>query len=132
LDQIPGEQSPGDTTASTQKLVVTSQLAGLDIDIIEVGFPTSLPDDLDAVRSIAIEVGNMPVGKDGHVPVICTLLRFNKRGIGAAWKAMHPPCGYCGLLGTPSGDGLMPTVLDVLILSSTPRTLAGKFQTLLF
>jgi 2-isopropylmalate synthase len=80
-------------------IVVTSQLAGLDIDIIEVGFPTSLPDDLDAVRSIAIEVGNMPVGKDGHVPVICTLLRFNKRGIGAAWKAMHPHAATVGFWG---------------------------------
>ncbi|XP_015697552.2 2-isopropylmalate synthase A [Oryza brachyantha] len=84
-----GEQSPGATMTSAEKLVVARQLARLGVDIIEAGFPASSPDDLDAVRSIAIEVGNTPVGEDGHVPVICGLSRCNKRDIDAAWEAVR-------------------------------------------
>jgi 2-isopropylmalate synthase len=84
-----GEQSPGATMTSTEKLVVARQLARLGVDIIEAGFPASSPDDLDAVRSIAIEVGNTPVGEDGHVPVICGLSRCNRRDIDAAWEAVR-------------------------------------------
>ncbi|XP_037440330.1 2-isopropylmalate synthase A-like isoform X2 [Triticum dicoccoides] len=84
-----GEQSPGATMTSAEKLVVARQLARLGVDIIEAGFPASSPDDLDAVRSIAIEVGNTPVREDGHVPVICGLSRCNKRDIDAAWEAVR-------------------------------------------
>uniref|UniRef100_A0A0D9XNZ0 2-isopropylmalate synthase n=1 Tax=Leersia perrieri TaxID=77586 RepID=A0A0D9XNZ0_9ORYZ len=84
-----GEQSPGATMTSAEKLVVARQLSRLGVDIIEAGFPASSPDDLDAVRSIAIEVGNTPVGEDGHVPVICGLSRCNKRDIDAAWEAVR-------------------------------------------
>ncbi|ONM19858.1 2-isopropylmalate synthase 1 chloroplastic [Zea mays] len=67
-----GEQSPGATMTSAEKLVVARQLARLGVDIIEAGFPASSPDDLDAVRSIAIEVGNPPTAGAGtaHVPVM--------------------------------------------------------------
>jgi 2-isopropylmalate synthase len=90
-----GEQSPGATMTSAQKLVVARQLARLGVDIIEAGFPASSPDDLDAVRSIAIEVGNpAPAGDDGgadatHVPVICGLSRCNRKDIDAAWEAVR-------------------------------------------
>ncbi|KAM0859749.1 hypothetical protein ACQ4PT_046983 [Festuca glaucescens] len=84
-----GEQSPRPTMTSTQKLVVARQLACLGVDIIEAGFPASSPDDLDAMRSIAIEVGNTPVGEGGHMPVICGLSRCNRRDIDAAWEAMR-------------------------------------------
>ncbi|RLM68989.1 2-isopropylmalate synthase A-like [Panicum miliaceum] len=84
-----GEQSPGATMTSAEKLVIARQLARLGVDIIEAGFPASSPDDLDAVRSIAIEVGNAPVGEDGHVPVICGLSRCNRKDIDAAWEAVR-------------------------------------------
>ena len=84
-----GEQSPGATMTSAEKLVVARQLARLGVDIIEAGFPASSPDDLDAVRSIAIEVGNAPLGEDGHVPVICGLSRCNRKDIDAAWEAVR-------------------------------------------
>ncbi|KAJ4807266.1 2-isopropylmalate synthase 2 [Rhynchospora pubera] len=83
-----GEQSPGATMTSSEKLVIARQLSRLGVDIIEAGFPASSPDDLDAVRSIAIEVGNNPIGADGHIPVICGLSRCNKRDIDAAWEAV--------------------------------------------
>jgi 2-isopropylmalate synthase len=80
-----GEQSPGATMTSAEKLVIARQLARLGVDIIEAGFPASSPDDLDAVRSIAVEVGN----DGGHVPVICGLSRCNRRDIDAAWEAVR-------------------------------------------
>ena len=55
--------------------------------IIEAGFPIASPDDLEAVRLIAKEVGN-DVDEDGYVPVICGLSRCNKKDIDAAWKAV--------------------------------------------
>ncbi|XP_072967174.1 2-isopropylmalate synthase A-like [Typha angustifolia] len=84
-----GEQSPGATMTSSEKLVVARLLSRLGVDIIEAGFPASSPDDLDAVRSIAMEVGNHPAGEDGHVPVICGLARCNKKDIDAAWEAVR-------------------------------------------
>ncbi|XP_072993074.1 zerumbone synthase-like [Typha latifolia] len=80
-----GEQSPGATMISSEKLFV----ARLGVDIIKAGFPASSSDDLGAVRSIAMEVGNHPAGEDGHVPVICGLARCNKKDIDAAWEAVR-------------------------------------------
>lgn len=74
---------------SQEKLAIARQLSLLGVDIIEAGFPASSPDDLDAVRSIAFDVGNVPVGEDGHVPVICGLARCDKRDIDAAWEAVR-------------------------------------------
>ncbi|CAO2177589.1 unnamed protein product, partial [Urochloa humidicola] len=73
-----GEQSLGANMTSPEKLVIARHLAHLGVDIIEAGFPGSSPDDLDAVRSIAIKVSNTPVGEEGHVPIICGLSRCNK------------------------------------------------------
>ncbi len=69
-----GEQSPGATLTSKEKLEIAKQLAKLGVDIIEAGFPAASPDDFEAVRTIAREVGNA-VDEDGHVPAICGLSR---------------------------------------------------------
>ncbi|PKA53359.1 2-isopropylmalate synthase B [Apostasia shenzhenica] len=83
-----GEQSPGATMTSNEKLAVARQLSRLGVDIIEAGFPASSPDDLEAVRSIAMEIGNKPV-EGGHLPVICGLSRCNKKDIDTAWEAVR-------------------------------------------
>ncbi|KAJ6794912.1 putative 2-isopropylmalate synthase A [Iris pallida] len=83
-----GEQSPGATMTSPEKLAVARQLSRLGVDVIEAGFPASSPDDLEAVRSIALEVGNTPE-EGGHVPVICGLARCNARDIDRAWEAVR-------------------------------------------
>ena len=41
-----GEQSPGATLTSAEKLEIARQLAALGVDIIEAGFPAASPDDL--------------------------------------------------------------------------------------
>jgi len=84
-----GEQSPGATMTSAEKLEVAHNLARLGVDIIESGFPAASPDDLEAVRRIALEVGNPPEGSpEAKVPVIAGLARANKPDIDKAWEAV--------------------------------------------
>lgn len=55
------------------------------MDIIEAGFPVASPDDFEAVRCIAMEVGN-DVHPDGYVPVICGLSRTKLQDVERAWE----------------------------------------------
>ncbi|GAX15489.1 2-isopropylmalate synthase [Fistulifera solaris] len=82
-----GEQSPGATLTSSEKLDIARKLAQLGVDIIEAGFPIASPDDFNAVKQIADIVGN-EVFEDGYVPVICGLSRANPKDIETAWNAV--------------------------------------------
>lgn len=82
-----GEQSPGATLTTQEKLEIAQMLAKLGVDIIEAGFPVASPDDFNAVQQIAITVGNN-VFEDGYVPVICGLSRANEKDIQVAWDAV--------------------------------------------
>lgn len=82
-----GEQSPGATMTSAEKLEVARSLARLRVDIIEAGFPAASPDDLEAVRRIAIEVGN-PSSLETP-PVICGLARTVRNDIEKCWEAVQ-------------------------------------------
>ena len=53
-----GEQSPGATLTSAEKVEIAHALARLGVDVIEAGFPAASPDDQKAVRRIAEDVGN--------------------------------------------------------------------------
>lgn len=77
-----GEQSPGATLTSAEKLEIARQLARLGVDIIEAGFPAASPDDLAAVQRIAREVGT----PDG--PVICGLSRAVEKDILVCWEGV--------------------------------------------
>jgi len=84
-----GEQSPGATMTSVEKLDVARNLARLGVDIIEAGFPAASPDDLEAVRRIADEIGNPAEGEElSKVPTICGLARATKSDIDKAWEAV--------------------------------------------
>jgi len=83
-----GEQSPGATMTSAEKLEIARGLARLGVDIIEAGFPAASPDDLEAVRRIALEVGNS--GDNSRAPVICGLARTTRNDIDKAWEAVRP------------------------------------------
>ena len=86
-----GEQSPGATMTSVEKLEVARALARLGVDIMEAGFPAASPDDLAAVKRIAQEVGH-PGRADGlpvRPPIICGLARANKGDIDKAWEAVQ-------------------------------------------
>jgi 2-isopropylmalate synthase len=82
-----GEQSPGATLTSSEKLEIARNLAKLGVDIIEAGFPIASPDDFAAVKQIADKVGN-EVFEDGYVPVIAGLSRANEKDIQRAWDAV--------------------------------------------
>ena len=85
-----GEQSPGATMTSAEKLEVAHNLARLGVDIIEAGFPAASPDDLEAVRKIALEVGNPTQSEsEAKIPVIAGLARANKADIDKAWEAVQ-------------------------------------------
>jgi len=82
-----GEQSPGATLTSAEKLEIAKALAKLGVDVIEAGFPAASPDDLEGVRRIAKEVGTAKMGRS-LPPVICGLARANKSDIDTAWEAV--------------------------------------------
>lgn len=82
-----GEQAPGASLAVVEKLEIARQLARLGVDVIEAGFPIASPGDAEAVRRIAMEVGN---ARDGaRVPIIAALARANPRDIDAAWNVVR-------------------------------------------
>ena len=92
-----GEQSPGATLTSPEKMQVAVALAHLGVDIIEAGFPAASPDDLEAVRSIAASIGQrrgVEHTPSGEPPTICGLARAAKGDIDKAWtavrEAVHP------------------------------------------
>src|SRR5213592_936407 len=74
-----GEQSPGISLNTQEKLEIAHQLARLGVDIIEAGFPITSPGDAAAVEAIAKAV---------EVQVICVLARTSKLDIDAAWNAI--------------------------------------------
>ena len=50
-----GEQSPGASLTTREKVEIARTLEGLGVDIIEAGFPVTSEDDFEAVKSIARE-----------------------------------------------------------------------------
>jgi 2-isopropylmalate synthase len=74
-----GEQSPGISLNTQEKVEIAHQLARLGVDVIEAGFPITSPGDFEAVKAIAREVEG---------PVICGLARTSKQDIEAAWNAV--------------------------------------------
>ena len=78
-----GEQSPGCTMNTEEKLTVAKQLARLGVDIIEAGFPIASPGDFEAVTKIAQTVGNLD-----NPPIICGLSRALKKDISVCYDAI--------------------------------------------
>lgn len=91
-----GEQAPGASMNSAEKLELARALSRLGVDVIEAGFPAASPDDLAAVQSIATEVGRNRVDgrPQAEPPIICGLARCTRNDIEAAWSgvkgAKHP------------------------------------------
>src|SRR6201997_2912521 len=75
-----GEQSPGISLNTQEKLEIAQQLARLGVDVIEAGFPITSPGDFEAVQAISRSV-------DG--PVICALARTAAGDIERAWEAVR-------------------------------------------
>src|SRR4051794_40358921 len=75
-----GEQSPGISLNSAEKLEIAHQLARLGVDVIEAGFPIASPGDFEAVRAIARQVQG---------PVIAGLARAHAADVERAADAVR-------------------------------------------
>src|ERR1039458_3437346 len=74
-----GEQAAGTRLGSREKLIIARQLALLNVDVIEAGYPNSSPEDFEAVQLI---------GREIHGPAICALSRAVAADIEACGKAL--------------------------------------------
>ncbi len=74
-----GEQSPGASMNMEEKLEVAKQLARLNVDVIEAGFPNSSPGDFEAVKVIAQQIKG---------PAIAGLCRATDADIDRAGEAL--------------------------------------------
>ena len=74
-----GEQSPGFSMNTEEKLQLAHQLEALGVDIIEAGFPIASDDDAHAVDLIAREI---------RTPVIAGLARCNSADIERAGESL--------------------------------------------
>jgi 2-isopropylmalate synthase len=88
-----GEQSPGATLNTQEKLDIAQQLARLGVDIMEAGFPAASPGDLEAVKMIANSVGRRArLDRNGKItspPIVAGLVCANKNDIDKAWEAVQ-------------------------------------------
>ncbi len=75
-----GEQSPGISLNTAEKVEIAQQLGRLGVDVIEAGFPIASPGDFEAVQEVSRRVEG---------PVICALARTHKADIDAAWGAIR-------------------------------------------
>jgi 2-isopropylmalate synthase len=76
-----GEQSPGFSMNTAEKMRMARQLAALGVDVIEAGFPIASRGDLEAVRLVAREIRDVP---------IAALARAKKEDVAAALEALEP------------------------------------------
>jgi 2-isopropylmalate synthase len=76
-----GEQSPGFSMNTTEKIRLARQLAALNVDVIEAGFPIASRGDLEAVKKVAQEIRTVP---------IAALARAKKQDVDAAIEALEP------------------------------------------
>lgn len=74
-----GEQSPGFSMNTAEKIHLASQLENLKIDVLEAGFPSSSEGDFEAVQMIAQKVRTVQVA---------ALARASKLDIDAAWGSV--------------------------------------------
>ncbi|MEW6153735.1 MAG: 2-isopropylmalate synthase [Actinomycetota bacterium] len=75
-----GEQSPGISLDAAEKLEIAEQLARLNVDVIEAGFPIASQGDFEAVQAIARKV---------HGPVIAGLSRTQRGDVDRCWEALR-------------------------------------------
>jgi 2-isopropylmalate synthase len=75
-----GEQSPGASMNTEEKLEIARQLVRLGVDVIEAGFPISSPGDFESVRRIGSEVGD--------AVIVCGLSRAVPQDIETAADAL--------------------------------------------
>jgi len=77
-----GEQSPGCSMNTPEKLRMAKQLEDLGVDILEAGFPIASQGDFDAVRQVAVQAGS--------AVTVAALARAARADIERAAEALKP------------------------------------------
>lgn len=81
-----GEQSPGASMNTEEKIRLALQLERLGVDVIEAGFAAASPGDFDAINRIASRVQSS---------TICSLARAVEKDIKVAGEAIKPAKKQC-------------------------------------
>ena len=76
-----GEQAPGFSLRTEEKVQLACQIDALGVDIIEAGFPIASPADAEAVRRIATEIRR---------PIIAGLARCHRADLDRAAWSLEP------------------------------------------
>lgn len=76
-----GEQCPGASLNRREKMEIAHQLARLNVDVIEAGFPVASPDDFASVQDVARAIKG---------PVIAGLARCINKDIERCAEAVAP------------------------------------------
>jgi 2-isopropylmalate synthase len=76
-----GEQAPGFSLRTEEKVQLARQIDALGVDIIEAGFPIASPADAEAVRRIATEIRR---------PIIAGLARCHRADLDRAAWSLEP------------------------------------------
>jgi len=76
-----GEQAPGFSMNTPEKLQLARKLQTLGVDVLEAGFPIASSDDAEAVRLIASEITG---------PVVAGLARCNRADIESVAESVRP------------------------------------------
>src|SRR5205809_6780445 len=76
-----GEQSPGFSMNTMEKLEMARQLARLQVDVIEAGFPIPSDEDFAATREVAKQAGTLQ-----NAPTICGLSPLGLAASERAWE----------------------------------------------
>lgn len=75
-----GEQAPGCSMSTEEKLLFARKLQRLGVDIIEAGFPVASAGDAEAVRIVASEIEG---------PIIAGMARGTEQDIKVAWESLR-------------------------------------------
>ncbi len=75
-----GEQSPGASMNTAEKLRLATQLEKLGVDVVEAGFPAASPGDFEAVQAISQKMRKIQVAG---------LARTSKEDIDRVWGAVR-------------------------------------------
>jgi 2-isopropylmalate synthase len=80
-----GEQSPGASLTTREKIEIARVLEAMGVDIIEAGFPITSEDDFEAVKSVAREC------RKAHIAALARCVEKDIRAAAEALKgAAHP------------------------------------------
>jgi hypothetical protein len=108
-----GEQSPGCSMDTDEKLEVAKALTELGVDVIEAGFPIASPGDFEAVRRIAQAYGDRTV--------ICGLARWRENH-NLVYRVPSPPPPL------PPGEGSFRTGSECVLYMAIRRITDALYE----